>query len=89
MQDAPWNEVFLSLKFFLQLEKAGETYRKLKRPIEESRCYEQLGKFNLAVETLVENDLYEMAIDTLRRYKSLREVKEIYINKHSLVLQSI
>lgn len=89
MQDAPWNEVFLSLEFFLQLEKAGETYRKLKRPIEESRCYEQLGKFNLAVETLVENDLYEMAIDTLRRYKSLREVKDIYINKHSLVLQSI
>uniref|UniRef100_K1PIT9 Lupus brain antigen 1-like protein n=1 Tax=Magallana gigas TaxID=29159 RepID=K1PIT9_MAGGI len=59
-----------------QLEKAGETYRKLKRPIEGSRCYEQLGKFNLAVETLVENDLYEMAIDTLKRYKSLRKELE-------------
>ncbi|XP_062597185.1 TPR and ankyrin repeat-containing protein 1-like [Saccostrea cucullata] len=56
-----------------QLEKAGETYRKLKRPAEGSRCYEQLGKFNLAVDTLVENDLYEMAIDTLQRYKLLKE----------------
>lgn len=64
-------------EFFLQLEKAGETYRKLKRPIEGSRCYEQLGKFNLAVETLVENDLYEMAIDTLKRYKSLTKVSDI------------
>lgn len=63
-----------SLTLFLQLEKAGKTYRKLKRPIEEGRCYEQLGKFNLAVEILVENDLYDLAIDTLRRYKSLRKV---------------
>lgn len=73
------------MNFYLQLEKAGETYRKLKRPIEGSRCYEQLGKFNLAVETLVENDLYEMAIDTLRRYKSLRKVRDIYSYKHSVV----
>ena len=58
----------------LQLDKAGETYRKLKRPLEASGCYEQLGKFNMAVETLVENDLYEMAIDTLKRYKHLKEV---------------
>ena len=58
----------------LQLEKAGETFRKLKRPLEASRCYEQLGKFNMAVETLVENDLYEIAIDTLKRYTRLKEV---------------
>lgn len=76
-----------SINFYFQLEKAGETYRKLKRPIEGSRCYEQLGKFNLAVETLVENDLYEMAIDTLRRYKSLRKVSDIYSYKHFIVLQ--
>nr|XP_034304939.1 uncharacterized protein LOC105330431 [Crassostrea gigas]XP_034304942.1 uncharacterized protein LOC105330431 [Crassostrea gigas]XP_034304948.1 uncharacterized protein LOC105330431 [Crassostrea gigas]XP_034304950.1 uncharacterized protein LOC105330431 [Crassostrea gigas] len=55
-----------------QLEKAGKTYHKLKRPKDESRCYEQIGKFNLAVETLVENGLFEMAIDTLWRYKTLR-----------------
>lgn len=78
LQNAPWSLWdFSGWKFFLQLEKAGETYRKLKRPIEGSRCYEQLGKFNLAVETLVENDQYEMAIDTLKRYKSLRKVSDI------------
>lgn len=78
LQNAPWSLWdFSGWKFFFQLEKAGETYRKLKRPIEGSRCYEQLGKFNLAVETLVENDQYEMAIDTLKRYKSLRKVSDI------------
>lgn len=66
-----------SLKLFLQLEKAGKTYHKLKRPKDESRCYEQIGKFNLAVETLVENGLFEMAIDTLWRYKTLREVTDV------------
>lgn len=64
----------LKFDIILQLEKAGKTYRKLKRPVEASRCYEQLGKFNLAVETLVENDQYELAVDTLTRYKSLRKV---------------
>ncbi|KAK3101278.1 hypothetical protein FSP39_002361 [Pinctada imbricata] len=54
-----------------QLERAGETYRRLRRPVEGSRCYEQLGKFNLAVETLYENEMYDMAIDTLQRYKML------------------
>lgn len=61
-------------KTFLQLEKAGDTYHKLNRPKDESRCYEQLGKFNLAVETLEENGLFDLAIDTLRRYNSLRKV---------------
>ncbi|XP_078333030.1 TPR and ankyrin repeat-containing protein 1-like isoform X2 [Crassostrea virginica] len=56
-----------------QLERAGKSYCKLKRPLKASRCYEQLGKFNMAVETLVEDDLYEMAIDTLKRYKHLKE----------------
>lgn len=37
-------------------------------------CYEQLGKFNLAVEILVENDQFEKAIETLQRYESLRKV---------------
>lgn len=67
---------YFSLKLLLQLEKAGKTYHTLKRPKDESRCYEQIGKFNLAVETLVENGLFEMAIDTLSRYKSCREVTD-------------
>ena len=58
----------------LQLERAGETYRRLRRPVDGSRLYEQLGKFNMAVETLYENDLYDMAIDTLRRYTMMIEV---------------
>ncbi|XP_060067394.1 TPR and ankyrin repeat-containing protein 1-like [Ylistrum balloti] len=53
------------------LERAGETYRKISRPIEGSRCYEQLGHFNLAIETLCENEYYDMAIDTLWRYSKL------------------
>ncbi|XP_021354477.1 TPR and ankyrin repeat-containing protein 1-like [Mizuhopecten yessoensis] len=55
------------------LEKAGEIYRKIKRPIEGSRCYEQLGHFNLAIDTLCENEYYDMAIDTLWRYNKLLE----------------
>ncbi|XP_033726508.1 TPR and ankyrin repeat-containing protein 1-like [Pecten maximus] len=55
------------------LERAGETYRKTKRPIEGSRCYEQLGHFNLAIDTLCENEFYDMAIDTLWRYNKLIE----------------
>ena len=33
----------------------------------------------MAVETLVENDLYEIAIDTLKRYQLLKEVSLDYL----------
>lgn len=67
----------LSLKLFLQLEKVGKIYYKLKCFEDESRCYEQIGKFNLVVEILVENGFFEMVIDILWCYKILREVIDV------------
>ncbi|XP_063448737.1 TPR and ankyrin repeat-containing protein 1-like isoform X2 [Mytilus trossulus] len=52
-----------------QLEKAAETYRKLRRPIESSACYERLGFFDKAIDTLYEQEMYDMAFDTLKRFR--------------------
>ncbi|KAK3609568.1 hypothetical protein CHS0354_019581 [Potamilus streckersoni] len=59
-----------------QFERAGEIYRRLRLPLASSRCYELVGNFNRAVEVLYENENYDMAIDTLRRYKMKAEEYE-------------
>ncbi|XP_052783611.1 TPR and ankyrin repeat-containing protein 1-like [Mya arenaria] len=58
-----------------QFEKAAEIYRRMKQPRDSSRCYEQLGNFNKALDVLSENENYDMAIDTLRRYNI--KIKEL------------
>ena len=58
----------------LQYERAAEIYRKMKRPMASSRCYELLGQFNRALIVLYENEYFDMAIDTLKRYRMLMEV---------------
>ncbi|CAC5365910.1 unnamed protein product [Mytilus coruscus] len=60
-----------------QLDKAAETYRKLKRPIESSACYERLGFFDKAISTLYDHKLFDMANDILTRYKlHIKEFEE-------------
>ncbi|KAL3888661.1 hypothetical protein ACJMK2_001026 [Sinanodonta woodiana] len=59
-----------------QFERAGEIYRRLRLPLASSRCYELVGNFNRAVEVLYENENYDMAIDTLRRYRIKTEEYE-------------
>lgn len=58
----------------LQLERAAETYRRLKKSVEGSRCFEQLGWYNRAIEILYEGELYDMALDSLQRYRMLVKV---------------
>ncbi|WAR27587.1 TRNK1-like protein, partial [Mya arenaria] len=60
-----------------QFEKAAEIYRCIKQPRDSSRCYEKLGNFNKALDVLSENENYNMAIDTLRRYSINIEVLEL------------
>ena len=48
----------------------------MKRSMASSRCYELLGQYNRALIVLYENDYFDMAIDTLRRYKMLMQVVE-------------
>ena len=57
------------VKHFFQYERAAAIYRQLRLPIATSRCYEQQGIFNKAVEVLIENEIYSIAIDTLKRYE--------------------
>jgi len=62
----------------LQFGRAAEIYKKMKRPEESSRCYEQLDNFNTAVTVLYENDLFDLAIDTIKRYTMRINVSIIY-----------
>lgn len=39
--------------------------------MEASECYEMINDYHQAVEALCQGNLYEEAIDTLQRYKSL------------------
>ncbi|KAL3888631.1 hypothetical protein ACJMK2_000996 [Sinanodonta woodiana] len=59
-----------------EFEKAGEIYCRLRLPLASSRCYELVGNFNRAVDVLYENENYDMAIDTLRRYRMETEKYE-------------
>ena len=57
-----------------QFERAADMYPRLKQPITSSRCYKQLGNFNKTIEVLYENESYNMALDTLRRYQMILQV---------------
>ena len=58
-------------------------YRKMKRPMASSRCYELLGQFNRALIVLYENEYFDMAIDTLKRYRMLMEVGLLMKNTYN------
>ena len=66
--------LYIVILIMLQYERAAEIYRKMKRPMASSRCYELLGQFNRALIVLYENEYFDMAIDTLKRYRMLMEV---------------
>ncbi|XP_052214395.1 TPR and ankyrin repeat-containing protein 1-like isoform X2 [Dreissena polymorpha] len=51
-----------------QYDRAADIYKKMKLPLDSSRCYEQNGNFNEAIKVLCDNENFDMAIDTLRRY---------------------
>ncbi|XP_071114199.1 TPR and ankyrin repeat-containing protein 1-like [Haliotis cracherodii] len=53
--------------------KAGKMYRACNKSLEESRCKEQLGHFNSAIDVLSRAELYEEAIDCLHRYTLLAD----------------
>ncbi|KAL4228783.1 TPR and ankyrin repeat-containing protein 1 [Mactra antiquata] len=63
-----------------QYERAGDIYKRMKRPIASSKCYEQLGNYKKAVDVLYYSENYDMAIDAFKRYemhiKSYEEKKE-------------
>ncbi|XP_059158005.1 TPR and ankyrin repeat-containing protein 1-like isoform X2 [Physella acuta] len=57
-----------------EFEEASVQYRRVQNTLEESRCLEQIGKFNRAIRVLVEKKFFDRAIDCLHRY-------DILINK--------
>ncbi|XP_041360663.1 TPR and ankyrin repeat-containing protein 1-like [Gigantopelta aegis] len=56
-----------------QLLQAARMYQRSKKLLDCSRCYEQLGYFNRAVNILYKEELYDQAIDCLRRHKMILE----------------
>ena len=78
------NLIYVELYF--QLEKAEEIYRKLRRPTESSACYERLGFFDKAIDTLYDHEMYDMAFDTLKRFKIQKKVTNFKIALKSVYL---
>lgn len=64
-------------------------YRKMKQPIASSRCYEQLGNFNKAIEVLYESDNYDLAIDALRRYNMHVNVSDVTVSMTFYCIRSL
>ncbi|CAL1538728.1 unnamed protein product [Lymnaea stagnalis] len=54
-----------------QLEEAAVQYRRCQNPVEESHCLEELGLFGRAIRVLVDQKMFDRAIDCLHRYDML------------------
>lgn len=54
-----------------KFEDAAKLLKKERHFLEASECYEMINNYHQAVEVLCQGNLYEEAIDTLQRYKSL------------------
>ncbi|CAG5128713.1 unnamed protein product, partial [Candidula unifasciata] len=52
-----------------QFEAAATQYLRVQKPIDASQCLEQAGMFGRAVRVLVDNELFDRAIDCLHRYE--------------------
>jgi len=71
-----------------QPERAADAYKKLDRPFEVCRCYEQLGWYDQAIDILCENDEFERAIEILGRYEELKKQCEKVSNQRFILFVS-
>lgn len=52
-------------------------FKTIKKPLDSCEYYERAGRFDKAIDVLLENKLFEYAIHSLKRYERL---KEVFIN---------
>ncbi|XP_041361943.1 TPR and ankyrin repeat-containing protein 1-like [Gigantopelta aegis] len=59
-----------------QFTEAARMYQRSKKPLDCSQCYEKLGHYNKAVDILYKEEMYDKAIDCLRRYTELMSKRQ-------------
>lgn len=64
-----WNHLGL-----FQFERIGNLYNQMKRPIESHQFYMKAGRFDKAIDVLLESKRFTEAIKCIQDYQNLSEV---------------